>query len=103
VGYAAQSPSRYAVALTTGIGAFVALVTVCVSFALIVSFHARFYKLGAEAVATLTTAVPIVTSVLYGMAWWVAAAVTGRRWLFVVAIGSFVAAILMAVAPLCWF
>jgi hypothetical protein len=66
---------------------------------LIVVFHQRFYKFGAGTALALTTATPIVILALYGLAWWFAAAATGRHWLFAVAVGSFASALLMASTP----
>lgn len=91
-------PRVNTVALATWVGAFVALVTVAISFALLF-MGARGVDFPRHALLVLTVAAPVVILTLYGMAWWVAASVTDRKWLFLVALGSFAAAIVMAAVP----
>jgi hypothetical protein len=73
-------------------------VSIVVSFALLPK-GARGVDFPRHALFVLTAVTPIVMLTLYGMAWWVAASVTDRRWLFLVALGSFAAAIIMAASP----
>jgi hypothetical protein len=62
-----------------------------------------FFMFAAIALATWRTSSPILISFspaivlgLYGVAWWVAAAVTGKRWLVATAAGSFAASLISA-------
>lgn len=81
--------SRVAVAVWSA--AFIALVTVMVAF--------NIYMKGEPPTDLLYTAymMPPVLLVLWGCAWWVTAILGERRWLLVVAVASFLAAVGMAV------
>jgi hypothetical protein len=81
--------SRAAVAIWSG--AFIAFVAVVTTFYL--------YTEGEPPTDHVYTAymMPPVLLILWGCAWWVTAMLSERRWLFVVAIGSFIGAVAMAV------
>lgn len=81
--------SRAAVAVWSA--AFIGLVTVVVAF--------NLYTRGEPATDQVYTAYMMspVLLVLWGCAWWVTAILGERRWLLVVAVASFLAAVMMAV------
>lgn len=78
-------------ATATWSAAFIAMMTTVVSF----SFFTRD-QLPTDAVYAIYM-MPSVLLLLWGSAWWVTAILNDRRWLLLVAIGSFGAAIGMAV------
>ncbi|CAN5342643.1 hypothetical protein BH09PSE1_BH09PSE1_27690 [soil metagenome] len=71
--------------------AFIAMVTTVVSFRVFTQD-----QLPTDAVYA-SYLMPTVLLVLWGAAWWVTAVLNDRRWLLLVAIGSFAAAVAMAV------
>ncbi|MBJ7486326.1 hypothetical protein [Brevundimonas sp.] len=78
-------------ATATWSAAFVAMVTVVAGF--------NFFTQGQQPTDSVYAAymMPPVLLVLWGSAWWVTAILNDRRWLLLVAVGSFAAAIAMAV------
>lgn len=62
-------------------------------FALFVAFYAAAWRTGSWQIMNLYA--PVILS-LYGAAWTVAAQMTGRKWIWIFAIGSFVAAVASA-------
>lgn len=78
------------VAVTVWSAAFVAFVTTVAAF--------NLYTRGEPGTDQVYTAymMPPVLLVLWGCAWWVTAILSERRWLIIVAVASFVAAIAMA-------
>ena len=70
--------------------AFVALIVTVAAF--------RIYSDGEPATDHIYTSymLPPVLLVLWGCAWWITAIMSQRRWLFAIAIGSFIAALAMA-------
>lgn len=81
--------SRSASAIWSAV--FVALVVVVAAF--------RIYSRSEPATDQIYTTymMPPVLLVLWGCAWWVTAIMSQRRWLFAVAVGSFIGAMAMAV------
>jgi hypothetical protein len=78
-------------ATATWSAAFIAMITTVVSFRIFTQG-----QLPTDAVYA-SYMLPPVLLVLWGCAWWVTAILNDRRWLLLVAIGSFAAAIAMAI------
>lgn len=78
-------------ATATWSGAFIAMVTTVIGFRIF-----THNQLPTDAVYA-SYMLPPVLLVLWGCAWWVTAILNDRRWLLLVAIGSFAAAIAMAI------
>lgn len=78
-------------ATATWSAAFIAMVATVVSFRIFTQ-----EQLPTDAVYAAYM-MPSVLLILWGCAWWVTAILNDRRWLLVVAVGSFAAAVLMAV------
>lgn len=78
-------------ATATWSAAFIAMVTTVVSFGIFTQD-----QLPTDAVYAAYMMPPVLL-ILWGCAWWVTAILTDRRWLLLVAVGSFAAAVSLAV------